>query len=285
MNQNSGRLTHFKYDNNAVYLPLMYFLPRDLITQCPTLHSLPRKVREVIYSDEMMGIVNSDQFLNEIADSVALLAFPHFGFRGWKEHYTGYFPVWQLSYSLQVWRVMLEREIGWNLQALINIPSVQSISFFEDEDITETMSKVVKRGIKEKNWQPILDIIEEMPCAEDFEPHFSYARADFIRKWYHTRVENVKMVSLEACIEKENDRAYQIPDQTCDVSGQVLGEDFYQRFKATLTDRDMAILELRVQGFTYEKIAENLGYQNHSGVLKRMRRITQAFQAYEAEDQ
>ena len=285
MNQNSGRLTHFKYDSNAVYLPLMYFLPRDLIAQCPTLRRLPRKVREVIYSDEMMDIVNSDQFLNEIADAVALLAFPHFGFRGWKEHYTGYFPVWQLCYSLQVWRVMLEREIGWNLQALINIPSVQSISFFEDEDITETMSKVVKRGIIEKDWQPILDIIEKRPCDEDFESHFSYARADFIRKWYHTRVENVKMVSLEACIEKENDRAYQIPDPTCDVSGQVLGEDFYQRFKATLTDRDMAILELRVQGFTYEKIAEKLGYQNHSGILKRMRRITQAFQAYEAEGQ
>lgn len=25
---------------------------------------------------------------------------PHFGFGGWKEHYTGYCPVWQLSYVL-----------------------------------------------------------------------------------------------------------------------------------------------------------------------------------------
>lgn len=87
-------------DSNLIYLPLMYFLPMDLIARCPTLRALPRKVREVMYSVEMMEIIDSDVFLNEIMDAGAALAFPHFGFGGWKEHYTGYCPVWKLSYAL-----------------------------------------------------------------------------------------------------------------------------------------------------------------------------------------
>ena len=161
----------------------------------------------------------------------------------------------------------------------------RSIPFFEDEYIKETMNKVVKRGIIEKDWQPILDVIEEIPCAEDFEPHFSYARADFIRKWYHTRVENVKMVSLERCIKNGKDSIHKMMDSTSDLEEHTLSEDYCQRFKATLTERDMEILELRVDEFTYEKIAEKLGYQNHSGVLKRMRRITEAFQECERKHQ
>ena len=47
--------------------------------------------------------MQSDAFLNEVMDAVASLTFPHFGFGGWKEHYTGWCPVWRLSYSLPLW--------------------------------------------------------------------------------------------------------------------------------------------------------------------------------------
>ncbi len=45
------------------------------------------------------------------------------------------------------------------------------------------------------------------------------------------------------------------------TSRQVEGEDFCQRFKATLSDKDMAILELRVEGYTFGEIADRLGYK------------------------
>lgn len=38
--------------------------------------------------------------MNEVMDAVASLAFPHFDFGGWKEHYTGWCPVWRLPYAL-----------------------------------------------------------------------------------------------------------------------------------------------------------------------------------------
>lgn len=36
-----------------------------------------------------------------------------------------------------------------------------------------------------------------------------------------------------------------------------------------------------MDGFTYEEIADRLGYQNHSGVIKRMQAIREAFIKYE----
>lgn len=56
------------------------------------------------------------------------------------------------------------------------------------------------------------------------------------------------------------------------------------QFKATLSEKDMQILELRMNGDTLEEIAEKLGYKNHSGVLKRIRKIGQAYEAYTGVD-
>ena len=75
------------YNSNLRYMPLVYILPEELITKCPTLRTLPRKIREVMYDENTRAIAESDQFLNEIADAVAALTFPHFGFGGRKEHY------------------------------------------------------------------------------------------------------------------------------------------------------------------------------------------------------
>lgn len=273
------------YDSNLRYLPLMYFLPEDAIAKCPTLRILPRKVREVMYSGEMMALVDSDQFLKEIADAVAALVFPHFGFGGWKEHYTGYCPVWELSYALPIWSKLLEAEIGWNLQALMYIHSSQNIPFFASDYIKEVMGKVVKRGIEEEGWQPVLDVVREMPCDEDFEKWDTNVRKDFLRKWYHTRSKRVQTVSLEACMEDEEHDLHEVEDVSSSFEDRIVAEDFCQRFKARLSDKDMRILELRVEGLTYEAIADRLGYKNHSGVIKRIRAIEKEFIKYEDEQQ
>lgn len=87
----------FPYDTNLRYLPLVYLLPPDLLAGCPTLRKLPRSMGGLNASPKWAEAIQSDAFLKEIMDAAAALAFPHFGFGGWKEHYTGYFPVWRLS--------------------------------------------------------------------------------------------------------------------------------------------------------------------------------------------
>ena len=68
-----------------------------------------------------------------------------------------------------------------------------------------------------------------------------------------------------------------------DFTEQIAGEDFCQRFKATLSPKDMAILELRVEGYGYQEIADKLGYKTHSAVVKRMEAIKRRFIQYEEE--
>ena len=273
------------HDSNLRYLPLVFFLPEELISKCPTLRTLPCNLGAISRSDRHINAIQSDAFLLEIMDATAGLAFPHFGFGGWKEHYTGYAPVWRLSYSLPIWVKLLEAETGWGLQKLFQMPSSIDIPFFDSDYTKDIMGRIVKRAIVEQGWQPILDTEKEMPCEEDFERWDTNVRKDFLRKWYHTRSKKVKTVSLEACMEDEEHGVYEIEDTSVNYRENVRAEDYCNRFKARLSEKDLKILELRIEGFTYEQIADRLGYKNHSGVIKRIQFITKEFVKYENEQQ
>lgn len=270
----------FPCDIPLRYLPLVYMLPYDLLIRCPTLRRLPRSMG-ALNAPEWAGVIQSQQFLNEVMDAVASLAFPHFGFGGWKEHYTGWCPVWRLSYALPLWAKGVERLRGWGVQALFNLPPNFEIPFFDPEDVKAVMKLVVEQTIEEQGWGPMLEVIREMPCDEDFEKWDTNVHKDFLRKWYHTRSKRVQTVSLEGCMEDEDSGIHSLP--AGDFTGQVEEADFCQRFKATLSEKDMAILELRVEGYTFGEIADRLGYKTHSAVVKRMEVIKKRFIQYETE--
>ena len=119
-------------------------------------------------------------------NAAASLAFPHFGFGGWKEHYTGYFPAWRLSYSLPLWAKGVERFMGGGLQAMFRLPPNFEIPFFDPEYVHALFETVVGQAIEKQGWRPILKVVREIPCDEDFEPWDTNARKDFLRKWYIT---------------------------------------------------------------------------------------------------
>ena len=62
------------------------------------------------------------------------------------------------------------------------------------------------------------------------------------------------------------------PNPSQNVEETVVAQALVDQFKATLSEKDMQILELRMSGDTLEEIAEKLSYKNHSGVLKRIRK-------------
>lgn len=273
----------FPYDSPVRYLPLVYMLPLDLLSRFPTLRRLPRSMGALNASPEWAEVILSDAFLNEAMDAVASLAFPYFGFGGWKEHYTGFSPVWRLSYALPLWAKGVEQVRGWGVQALFALPPDFEIPFFDPEDVRGVMKQVVEQAIEEQGWGPVLEVVREMPCDEDFEKWDTNVRRDFLRKWYHTRSKRVQTVSLEGCMEDEGSSIHSLPAPEGDFTERVEAEDFCQRFKATLSEKDMAILELRVEGYTYEEIADRLGYKTHSGVIKRMEAVKKQFIQYEEE--
>jgi len=267
-------------NNPLRFLPLVYFLPVEALSQAPTLRTLPRCFSEVAKSETHIVTLQSDQYLNEIMIATAGLAFPHFGLRGWVEHYTGYCPAWKLAYSIQVWAKALEDEIGWGLQTLYNLPKGYQIPFFDPEYAKEVMGRAVQRGIAEQGWQPILDTVRELPCHEDFEPYGSRVYRDFHRKWYHTRSKRVQMVSLDQCLADENHSIHEMIADSVDIAGAAEAEDFVERFKARLSEKDLQILELRAEGHTFERIAAKMGYKTHSGVMKRIWAIRDEFIEY-----
>ena len=269
--------------SNIKFLPLMYFLPENIIEMCPTLRRLPRDIHEIIGNTEMIATVESNQFLHEIMDAFAYLVFPHFGIRGWKEDYSGYCPIWQLSYLLNVWLDCLIILYGWSLRSLSRVTSVFGIPFIKPEYFYDYIHRVVRLGIERHNLQPIIDAVRKMPCEEDFEIWQSRVKIDFYRKWYHTRTMVGTMMSLDECTQGSDEDYYStIAADPRDMTESVALEDFYERFKNQLTDRDREILELRMDGMNFEGIAERLGYKNHSGVVKRMQAIKKEFLKYQS---
>lgn len=272
----------FPGDTMLQFLPLVYVIPYDLLIRCPTLKKLPRSIGEIKENlDWIMGVVERDPFLVELLDAIGFLVFPHFGFRGFKEYYSVNFPMWKLSYSLPLWLEGLEKFTGWNLQAMFLMRSHQQIVFPPRERVEELFSKIAKWAIEKENWEPMMQVLREMPCEEDFEPYDTYVRRDFLRKWYHSRSKQVQTISLEECLENAGSEIHTLSSHADDFVERVEEDDYFERFKATLTPNDMKILKLRSDGYNYKEIAEKLGYQNHSGVVKRMAVIKKRFIEYE----
>ncbi len=271
------------YESNIRFLPLVYFLPEDVIEKYPTLRAIPRNLSALSASPAKIALINGDAFLKEIADAMAGLAFPNFGFRGWIEDYSGYFAAWQFSYALQMWARGIELETGWDLGELLRIPPHTDIQYLSYDFVKEIMERVVKRVIEEEGWQPVFDVIREMPCDEDFERKNSNVRKDFLRRWYHTRSKRVQAVSLEACMADKGSGIHTVADGSASFVDKIVAEDYCTRFMELLSPKDREILQLRIYRFTYEEIADKLGYKNHSGVIKRMQFIKKIFLQYEQE--
>ena len=268
-------------DSNLRYLPLVYVLPWEVISKYPVLEKLPRIPGDNFSSGDQLDIVAGDEFQKEIMDAVSDLAFPHFGFRGWKEHYTGFCPVWIFSYSLPIWAQEVEKETGMNLQRLIYHPRNLPFAYPSKEEVDTLFERIVKRVIVEQSWQPVLDVVKEMPCHEDFEQVRSNVRTDFLREWYHTRSKKVQEVSLEQTFGDENyGPMFFIPDASTHVEEHVISKVFLESFLETLSEQDRRLLELRWQGYTWTEIAQRLGYASHSGVLKRVNSILKRYYEY-----
>ena len=109
------------------------------------------------------------------------------------------------------------------------------------------------------------------------------SKTDFIRKWYHTRTKHAEF-SLDAWNEARwkqyETQGIDILDTGQDMESAVITQADTERFLSNLAEKDRQILQLRLEGRTLVEIAERLGYKNHSGVLKRIRKIGDAYQRY-----
>ena len=269
---------------NGEYLSAYYFFPKELLDRLPKeFDVIPREPAKAIWDKKSLELIESDLFMLLIIDGFPWLVWPFMGVKDKKEIYSGYEPAWKLSHIPDYWiKELIDRKIIPDTLMLLKTFAGDPLGYVSEDYVNEVMSDVVPSVMKKHNMHEIINTAKELRCFEDFDFRNSTQKIDFYRKWYHSRSKKVGlMLSIDCMVEDGDYRHFDIKDSNADFEDGVIGEVYYQQFKERLSEKDMKILELRMLGLPYEEIAKELGYKNHSGVLKRMRIIKEEFLKYE----
>lgn len=276
---------------NSVYLPAYYLIPKELLeNNCKEILKIPRIPIKALSTYESIELIESDFFLEVIIDMYAYMVWNCLYPQVYLEIYSGYDPIWKLVHQAPIWiKLLIDERIIFTVEQLCkwsNSNREIEMDFVSLEEATLIMNYIVAKYIVQNNLREIIKVIEENRCEEDFDFRNSRQKTDFLRKWYHTRT-NHPSISLEEWQEnykeKHNGIEYEIADDI-NVENDVVDQIIVDEFLSTLSDKDRRILELRIDGTSYERIAELLGYKNHSGVIKRIQKIGVLFQKYTGKD-
>lgn len=198
------------------------------------------------------------------------------------QHYSGDFPMWRLSYNyLPHFQQLLETRTNWTLQRLFDLKRDEEVRWVPYDEFGALVAHFTEIVTQEQNWQPTIDAIWENRQPDDYNGH-NQSQRDFERSWMHSRT--VPTVSLEELLESGEkisaEQLYDIPDPRSEFEANVITEVQLEQFKATLTERDRQILELRRQGIGQEEIAKQVGFKSASAVSKRINKIGQNLSAF-----
>lgn len=285
LSRRNGPPTPFR---NAEHLPFYYFIPKSILQKCGAeLNSIPRNPRMVFANREACEFIESDLFKLLITDATAYMVWSYMEYSEYMEIYSGYDPAWKLAHCPDYWigELTVEGIIPTTKELFQNCN--ENFGYVSEEEISIYLQYIVPKAMKKYNMNAAIQTAEEFRCFEDFDFRNSRQKTDFYRKWYHTRTKH-PTVSLEEFkenyAESHNGQEWDNPDETQDIEENITSEILVEQFKATLTEKDMAILQMRMDGNTLEEIAKQLGYKNHSGVLKRIRKIGLAYEKFTGED-
>lgn len=272
---------------NAQYIPMYYYIPKRIMDLCGAeFGSLPRNPHQILHSKEACDLIESDLFFMYIIDVVAYMVWPYMGFTEYMEVYSGDDPAWRLAHCPEIWvQELTDYGILPAAESFLRQAN-ENFGYVPEAEIDTVLRFIVPQAMVHHRINEVIRVAQEYRCFEDFDSRKSNQKTDFIRQWYHTRTKH-PMVSLEGFQEayaESNGQTWDMPDPSQDVQEAVATQATVDQFKAALSEKDMAILEMRMQGYTLEEIAGKLGYQNHSGVLKRIRKIGQAYEAFTGED-
>jgi hypothetical protein len=246
---------------------------------------LPRSVHGIFTQEKWFRQLASDFFLQAVIDLTAFFVWPAFGIITYMECFSGYDPLWQLAHAVPIWEEAFEHMSGITPQNQANAPKKEQ-PWVGMGEFQSVMIQIGLQGIMENNLLPCIEAVKEMRCAEDYDHRSSNAKIDFYRGWYHTR-SKITSISLDHIgeVDGNDSRDDSIGDQlgsyVCDPAAQyenaICAKLDIEKFYRNLKPLDHEILELRIQGYTYQEIAEKIKYKTHSGVLKRIRRITEQY--------
>ena len=279
-------------DSHFSWLTMFSMLPKELVEKRPEYLKLPRNIRDIADNEENMKIIRDDSFTEFVWSCYAYANWHFFllptrdglyrPFSGNPMQYSGNFPLWRLSYLAQPYmRMKLETDWDYSFQKFFLMEPDEELDWVKLDDFNFMFRTMFDQVVKEQKWQPIIDDSWNHRQPEDFKGTGSQSR-DFMRKWTHSRT--AQNVSLEQIRESGtvvgNDALYDIPDPSAEFETKVLDKMKMEDFKKRLSDVDLKILELRVQGYTQQEIAKEVGYKVPSAVSKRIEKIAAQFEEF-----
>ena len=277
-------------DSSKRWLPLFYVLPRELVEKARAYLDFPRCPYDVLRTDRYDALVNDEMFLELIWDSTAWAAFQYievpYEKSGYHEipggmlDYSGDSPLWLLCYAMLPLILKKLEENGLSLQYLANVPQGQELPWLSCRQFGNLIGGLVPEIIREQNWQPVIDEAWRNRAPEDYSLFASRVKADFQRKWRHSRMKAGAPLSIEEMSETENVSAPEQSGSQESFEEALLQQCRLTDFMTTLPERDRQILRMRIDGRSEEEIAEETGYANHGAVSKRLKRIREAYREY-----
>ena len=263
---------------NSEALPAFYCMPAEvLMNMQPPIRNLPRRPHELLLHQEYREIIESDLFLEHICDGMAYLAWSAMGMSGWMEYYSGWSPQWCIAHEapLWIWGMQQAGVLPTNRQLFLRPYCFKEIPVISLEEAYAMVATAAPYVLNTDDRGEVLRIAREFPCEEDFdeEKKFNRRLLNFRREWYHRRTKHPTDVPLE-CL------TYHLHNDHSEFEDAAVAQADTERFLNGLSETDRRIMELRVEGRPLEEIAQLVGFQTHSAVLKRIRKIGKAYERY-----
>ena len=283
-----GTLGEFK---NAKYLTAFYAIPREILEKaCPDLLKVSRFPAQITRDWKQIELVESDRFKQAIIEIYAYMVWNYLDISPYMEIFSGYDPLYMFAHQPEYWlKTMIDEKVIMDSQTVFSMLMDNPYVFYEFtsmERISGAIKYTVDKTIEQLNLKPVIDCIKQNRCWEDFDARDSKQKTDFFRKWYHSRTAH-PMISLEQFqeeyAERNDGKEFDIPDST-DVEDEAVTQELIDSFMKELTEKQKQILNLRLEGRTYEEIAQRVGYKTHSTVVKQMDKIGQKFETFAGVD-
>lgn len=284
--RDDGTVSEFK---NADYIPAYYFLPEEILSMWSSEYQrIPRSFNALVDDNEAVAAIENDAFLAFLLRSYAYLIWPFMMPGVGAEIYSGIEPAWIFAHNPNYWiRTLTLQGVIPSIDFVAERLGNRQFPFLPWDMINKHLPLAVEVTMRNNNMREIIKVAEEYRCFEDFDYVNSRQKTDFYRKWYHTRTKH-PIISLEEytenCALHHNGVEWDTADGLQDFEKFIDAQILVDQFKATLSEKDMQILTLHMDGYTLEEIAKKLGYKNHSGVLKRIREIGLAYQKFTGAD-
>jgi hypothetical protein len=165
----------------------------------------------------------------------------------------------------------------------------EEIAFVIDKFVDLFLDHMMESLMKSQGVPKIIKTARQLATHEDFNNFISEnsSRADFYRKWDHTRTKIGKIFTFseitedseaQAEFEENLTEAHTLGYSENEIAeSETLFMKFENVYFSMLDQEEIQIYKSRMRGCTTQMIAKDLGYKTHSAIVKKLKKMRKKF--------